>query len=235
MSIAALTDPGCENRPNQDRFLAREFDNHAMLLVVADGMGGVAGGEVAAEIAVQTIGRLDPAGLGPDQVMLRLVHTAEEAIMARAEAEPERRDMGTTLTVVLAADGQARWAHVGDCRLYHLAGKTLRRMTRDQNLAQFMVDEGELTPSQAQGHPLARMLDQCLGCGDCRPAFGAFPVAAGDLLLVCSDGLHGMVTDQEIEQMLTSDQDLETKARALLDLALERRAPDNVTLVLAGV
>ena len=220
---------------NQDRPLARKYDNGAVLLVVADGMGGVSGGEVAAQIAVEQFRRLDPASPRPGSVLLDRVHKAEEAIMARAEADPHRPEMGTTLTAVLAVAGQAHWVHVGDSRLYHRAGGDLRRVTRDQNMAQLLVDEGELTPGQAQGHPLSSLLDQCVGCGDCRPAFGVFPVAPGDQLLVCSDGLHGLVSDLEIGLILGSGREVEAQAQALLDLALERQAPDNVTLVLAEV
>lgn len=235
MNLAALTHAGCQRTYNQDRHLAHAYDNGAILLAVADGMGGVAGGEMAAELAVEQIGRLDPARPQPGQMLLELVHRAEKTIMARAGTDPDRPDMGTTLTAVLALGGQAHWVHVGDSRLYHLTEGNLRRVTRDQNMVQFLVDEGELTPEQAQGHPMAGFLDQCVGCGDCRPAFGVFPLAPADLLLVCSDGLHGVVSDPEIAETLGSGRDLEARAQDLMDLALERQAPDNVTLVLAQV
>jgi PPM family protein phosphatase len=145
--------------------------------------------------------------------------------------------MGTTLTAAVLDGPTLSWAHVGDSRLYVLHGDALEQVTVDQTLVQGLVEAGVITPEAARIHPMRHMIDQCVGCPECEPERGSRSIAPGDLLMLCTDGLHDILRVRDILAVLQGRNGtpvtLEDMARALVRAALDRGASDNVTVVLA--
>lgn len=235
LESAARTDRGLRRPGNEDAFLVME---EARVFAVADGMGGHAAGEVASRTAIETVERGAGALGGAEADEARLtewVRTANRLIRARAAADPETAGMGTTLTLLAVAPGGGTFhvAHIGDSRAYRLRAGSLRQLTTDHTWAQAQIDAGLLAPEQAAGHPFASVLTRALGTandvevdtleGELRP---------GDLLLLSSDGLSGMVEDADVEAILSQALPLSTMAEHLVEAANLRGGLDNVTVVL---
>ena len=234
---AAHTHPGHWRPINEDRFLVRELSAEAVLAAVADGMGGHAGGEIAAQSAVDSLAEFSPRPGADESQLVLAITAANDRVLDEASRRPGLQGMGCTLTVALVEKekGQLSWGQVGDSRLYLLRAGELRQLTTDQNLAQSLVAAGQLTPAEARESPYRHMLNQCVGCRECVPASGRLPVEAGDLLLLSTDGLHGELSAGKIRDLLTAESDLERLARALVQAALARGGKDNVTVVLAAL
>lgn len=231
---ASATDPGRVRQNNEDICFTRDDPG---FFAVADGMGGHAAGEVASHIAMDTlVTRLDEAGcaLSADD-LARVFADANRAILARAAAEPLKRGMGTTLTVLAAVEeGQALVAHVGDSRLYRFRESRLEQLTRDHTWVQEHVDAGVLTEENARHHPFASVLTRVLGTTtSATPDIEPVDVIPDDLFLLCSDGLSGMVDDPDIDAILAGRSPLARMAEQLIDAANDNGGLDNVTLVLA--
>ncbi len=203
------------------------------ILVVADGMGGHAAGEVASELAVETICRVyyELSGPVPDVLGWALLD-ANRAIRMWAENHPECKGMGTTCTALAVCNGEIWLAHVGDSRAYLLRGGHLTQLSQDQTLVAQMVRKGELTPEEAEHSPIRNVILQALGSKeDVAPAVWSepLPLSAGDILVLCTDGLFGVVDDATIAEhagRLPPDQACE----ALINAALAAGAPDNVSV-----
>lgn len=235
MKAFALTHVGRVRKRNEDRYVIREMANGSFLLAVADGMGGEAGGDRAAEMMRERLANLDFQADDRESALAQAVKDVSVAIQNEGERDPGLEGMGTTVTGALVRDGMAHYVHVGDTRMYLLRDKALIQLTRDQNWVQFLVDEGDLTQEEAKHHALRNVLDQCVGCRDCEPETGRFPVERGDLLMLSTDGLHGEVPDGTIAEILNSDRIIEDKARALVTAALGSGGKDNITVVLAEI
>ncbi|MCF8042380.1 MAG: protein phosphatase 2C domain-containing protein [Desulfarculaceae bacterium] len=235
MRFFAQTHRGLKRPTNQDRYLARELPDGRVLAAVADGMGGMAGGEVAASMAVDLLGEtMDPSpdshvGLG--EVFMSICRR----VYAKAQAETELEGMGTTLTAVLASPERVDWAHVGDSRLYRWRGGSLIQLTSDDTAAAFMAEEGMIDSEEAAVHPARHVLFDCVGCGDCDPHTGNFRPEPGELLLLTSDGLHDKVSRAAIAEVLASGGDMDELVHALVELALATGGSDNITAVLVRV
>jgi serine/threonine protein phosphatase PrpC len=234
---AAVTDVGRVRQQNEDAWLSIPETG---LFAVADGMGGHAAGEVASQLAVETIaeelGASAPATADAARSELeRAVVAAARRIHDQASRSPERRGMGTTVTALwLLPAGRAALAHVGDSRAYRFRGGTLQRLTHDHTWVQEQVDRGILTREDARVHPASAMLTRALGTDPgVEPDLLEFDWRPGDLFLLCSDGLTGPVDDEEIEEKLRASGDPEEAATSLVALANRRGGPDNVTVLLA--
>ena len=233
--FAGLTDQGRVRARNEDALLQRPERG---LFAVADGMGGHAGGDVASRIAVDVLDEhLLAAGRtsGPDEIEAA-IRAAHEAILRAARAESELEGMGTTLTTLLVHHDGCAIGHVGDSRAYRLRGGALEQLTRDQTWVQDQIDAGVLTPEQARRHPYSAMITCALGIADVEldvqlPDPGC---EAGDLFLLCSDGLTARLDDRDIAELLVPD-DLDGTARALVDAANAAGGPDNITVVLVRI
>lgn len=227
-----LTDRGLKRSRNEDRFLVRELEGGTWLLAVADGMGGGARGDLAAQAVVDVLAEQpdfpDPA----DEALAAALLTAHSRIQALVGENLGQEDMGTTATAAVFTAGWVYWAHVGDSRLYHQSRGRLRQVTTDHRFLQDLLADGTMTPEQAAVHPLRNVLDQCVGCSECRPDSGRFRVEAGDRLLLCSDGLTLHLDDKEIAAALTAAQEPRTAAEALVQAALDRGGGDNVTVIM---
>lgn len=234
----ALSDRGRRRARNEDSYLVRPDKR---LYAVADGMGGHAAGDVASRMAIEALDREFPDRAPEDDVeaIERLLVDATSAancdILEVGRREADKRGMGTTLTtLVTPVNGNGCIiAHIGDSRAYRARSGGLEQLTTDHTWVQQQVDLGALTLKTARSHPLSSVLTRVLGVDEgVPPDVLRSDVAPGDVFLLCSDGLTGMVDDASIAALLTEDGALEEIARALVDAANERGGYDNSTVVL---
>jgi serine/threonine protein phosphatase PrpC len=230
--FARLTDTGRQRRANEDSFFARK-----PLFVVADGMGGAQAGEIASGIAVSVFERGLPDGPGsPEQRLVGMVGDANEQIHDLSVADPEHAGMGTTLTALYVGEEDVAVAHVGDSRLYVWRDGELRKLTRDHSLVEELVEEGRLTPEEADEHPQRSIITRALGPEhNVQVDSQTFSARDGDVFLVCSDGLTSMVSEAHIAQRLAAGMPLAEAARTLVADANEAGGRDNITVVLVRV
>jgi len=215
----------------------------AQLIVVADGMGGHAAGEVASRIAVKVLEKLTPTLTAEDidedsveDLLMHSLHSIDAEIAAVAEEEIEKRGMGTTLTALLIIRGnRIALLHVGDSRCYRLRGNTLEQLSNDHTVIQELLDQGAISQAEAAEHPQRSMLTQALrGDGDVTPVLQMYEVKKGDRYLLCSDGLSGVLTDKEIKVGLKKS-DKDEALKFLNDATYINGAPDNVTILIADI
>ncbi|MDO5493530.1 MAG: protein phosphatase 2C domain-containing protein [Nesterenkonia sp.] len=227
--FAARSNTGVVRSKNDDSGYAGRY-----FAVVADGMGGHAGGNVASASTVLDLAHLDTRGFtAPDTVLPDEIQTANAFLNRLVQANPKLAGMGTTITSLLITDDRMQFAHIGDSRAYRLKKGRFRQVSKDHTFVQRLVDEGRLDPAQAEHHPHRNVLMRVLGDVDASPELDitSFPVEAGERWMLCSDGLNAVVSDRLIEQKLRSTQSLESIVDDLVDLTIEGGAPDNVTVV----
>lgn len=235
MLVESMSHRGLLRENNEDRFLVRLFENGGGMLAVADGMGGHAAGEVAAELALASIEEMSADIADPSQSLLRSMEKAQKAILEASGCDAGLGGMGTTLTLVAVSQGIAHWAHIGDTRLYLFRAGELRRITDDHTIPGMLFKRGEISKEQARLHPFGNVLLRCVGCEKCTPDTGMFETNAGDLLMVSSDGLHDLIPDGEIAAVLATDRGLGEKLSCMVALCLARGGRDNITAVVAAV
>ena len=225
------TDTGRQRRENEDSALAR-----APVFVVADGMGGAQAGEVASRIAIEAFEPgLDGSG-SPEERLADRVREANREIYDRSRTDHGREGMGTTLTAAYLDDGSVAIAHVGDSRAYLFRDGKLTRLTQDHSLVDELVRRGKLTEEQAAEHPQRSIITRALGPEpEVEVDTWTYPVRRGDVLLLCSDGLTSMITEQRIAEILGSSSNLEEAADRLIGDANEAGGRDNITVVLTRV
>lgn len=238
--VAQLSDVGRVRSENQDYSIlsapADEVDrDKGKLMVVADGMGGHRGGATASRMAA-TIAKDEYYRDGDTDIVASLTRALERAnarIYAESQINPELRGMGTTCSALVVHGREGYFAHVGDSRIYSIRDGQISQITDDHSLVASMVREGLLTTQEAEVHPRRNVLQRSMGVGQTVEidARSAFEVRPGDTFVLCSDGLHGLVKSDEI--LTISQLGIEDAARELVRLAMERGAPDNVTVVLA--
>ncbi|MDR3261677.1 MAG: Stp1/IreP family PP2C-type Ser/Thr phosphatase, partial [Tannerella sp.] len=223
--ILSATDVGLVREVNEDSCGIAETPN-GIVCVVCDGMGGHSGGEVASGIAVNCIVRYLSREACPDarQALKEALEFANLQIIGTASERPELQDMGTTACVLLVQDDRVWFAHAGDSRIYLYVAKEkrLHRLTRDHSFVQGLVEQGMITEEEAETHPNKNRILKALGIRDNPDAeICKTPVlpAKGDMFLVCSDGLSGMVSDKQIQDVLSDKTDLSQKETRLMELA----------------
>jgi serine/threonine protein phosphatase PrpC len=224
----AGTDTGRQRRANEDSLLAR-----APLFVVADGMGGAQAGEVASRLAVEAFqhGLLDASE--PQVEMAALAQAANSRIHKHSHSNAEQAGMGTTLTAVYVGENEVSIAHVGDSRAYCMRDGELLRLTEDHSLVDELIRQGRLTPAEAVEHPQRSVITRALGPEvavdvDTR----AFRARAGDVYLLCSDGLTTMVPEEQLAAVLRDHPRLRDAGEALIAAANDAGGRDNITVVL---
>lgn len=215
---------------NEDRLLTIQHADGSLLLAVADGMGGMAGGDLAASLAAKDLKSASRDGLTP-QDLQQAATRAHESIRQRAATNPALDGMGTTLTAALLRQDKLYWVHAGDSRAYRLRGKKLEQLTTDHRFFTSMLQAGDITMEEAQRHPLWNVLEQCLGGEELQLETGGTDLSAGDVLLLCTDGLHDEVPQEILQWILSSGDEPETLVRRLLQAALEAGGKDNVSLI----
>jgi protein phosphatase len=210
------------------------------LYVVADGMGGHAGGDVASALAVQHLSRLDRAYSSVDEARETLFTNILEAgreLTSTVEEHPELTGMGTTVSAMIRVGSQMVIAHIGDSRIYRLREGVLEQITSDHTFVQRLVDSGRITPEEAAVHPRRSVLMRVLGDVDAEPEVDTHVVDTqpGDRWLLCSDGLSGYVPERDIAETLLTIDDVELLCHKLITQTLSEGAPDNVTVVVVRV
>jgi serine/threonine protein phosphatase PrpC len=237
------TDVGLVRSENQDfgtyTTASEESVSHpgGRLLIVADGMGGHRGGATASRLAGETVKMqyLDSETSDIPTALRQSLARANARIFSEAQSNPELRGMGTTTSVLAVRDHHGWLAHVGDSRIYLVRNGTIQQLTDDHSLVATMVREGLLTSQEAETHPRRNVLQRSMGVAedveiDVR---GPFELREGDTFILCSDGLHGVVKEQELQDIAAGT--IEEAADEFLRRALERGAPDNVTVIVARV
>ncbi|HEV7764898.1 MAG TPA: Stp1/IreP family PP2C-type Ser/Thr phosphatase [Thermoanaerobaculia bacterium] len=237
------TDVGLVRSENQDFGIytnaTEESTSHpgGRLLIVADGMGGHRGGATASRLAGETVKMqyLDSETTDIPTALRQSLSRANARIYSEAQSNPELRGMGTTTSVLAVRDHFGWLAHVGDSRIYLVRDGVIKQLTDDHSLVATMVREGLLTSAEAETHPRRNVLQRSMGVSeeveiDVR---GPFELREGDTFILCSDGLHGVVKEHELQEIATGT--IEEAADEFLRRALERGAPDNVTVIVARV
>lgn len=235
MKTFAYTHIGFIRKKNEDRYLIREINGGSTLLAVADGMGGENAGDYAAELIMDMLSGVQRGAIENERQLYQVVKTVDREITDKVEVNSDLEGMGSTVTCVLIRDGIFYWAHVGDSRLYVMQEKELIQVTTDQNMAQFLLDEGDITIEEARLHPSQKQLDQCVGCGDCKPETGQQEIETGNLIILTTDGIHGEINAETISSVLTASADIETKAKSLIKAAMDAGGKDNMTIVIAEI
>ncbi|MBN0038649.1 Stp1/IreP family PP2C-type Ser/Thr phosphatase [Cellulosimicrobium cellulans] len=235
LRYAARSDVGLVRSNNQDSGYAGPH-----LLVVADGMGGHAGGDVASSIAIAALAPLDGESHGPDDALAELERSIDHArqdLVDRSVTDPELVGMGTTVTAILRAGNKLAMAHLGDSRAYLLRDGELTQVTTDHTFVQHLVDTGRISPDEAETHPQRNVVMRVLGDFDIdlTPDMSVREAKPGDRWLLCSDGLSGFVSPETIAQTLADVPDVDECADHLLQLALRAGSTDNVTVVVADI
>jgi protein phosphatase len=225
---------------NEDSFFA-EADSRRGVFVVADGMGGHAAGEVASEMAVQIVARAllqIESVIAPDAEgrAAQAMRDANRAIYDRMLAENDKQGMGTTASVLVLSDDRYLIAQIGDSRIYMLRDGALVQITKDHSYVQEQVDAGLLTPEQARYHPYSNVITRCVGAGESvEPDLYTGDVKSGDVFLVASDGLTGMVDDRRLQQILLARSGPGRIVDTLIAEANGRGGLDNITAIVVQV
>ncbi|THB64425.1 MAG: serine/threonine-protein phosphatase [Desulfovibrio sp.] len=230
-TYASLTHAGNVRPNNEDSLFTQQYGDGSVLAAVADGAGGESAGEVASGLGIKTLMEFNPETWDPEGSLARLVITAHERVLTASTHREDLDGMGSTMTVYYLRDSYVYWAHVGDSRLYLLRDGNPNRLTTDHTIPGLLRFQGEIDEYRARTHPMRNFLLQCLGCRTCEPESGVIDVFPGDILLACSDGLYGELTDETLVQELTNSATLEAKLRKLLDLALDAGGRDNISMV----
>jgi predicted Zn finger-like uncharacterized protein len=254
LDVAGVTSVGRERTRNEDSFLVQHLtwsdlnENHQLaLVIVADGMGGHAGGDQAARLTLRTIGtilaplltgalntqRVDVTRAGLAKSIDAAIKEANRVVQQAAAGDKRYKGMGATAAVVVVWNGRVVIGHVGDCRVYHQQAGQLKQVTRDQTLVNRMVELGQLTPDEVAGHPAGNQVLQAVGARtNIEPAHFKLKLAPGDWLLVACDGLHGQVDYGTIQANVSrAPPSAPLLAGRLVDLADQSGGADNCTVV----
>jgi PPM family protein phosphatase len=226
---AGFTDPGRKRRRNEDSFVI-----DPPLFAVADGMGGAQAGEVASRLAAAAFREFhDVDDLDPEERLAAIIQEANRRIYERAAGDAQVSGMGTTITAALVGGDALVIGHVGDSRAYRLRSGRFEQLTDDHSLVADLVRSGRLTPEEADAHPQRSVITRALGT-DREVDVDTFvvPVEAGDLFLLCSDGLTTMIEDDGIRDLLSATRDLEQAGKGLVKAANKAGGEDNITVVL---
>jgi protein phosphatase len=226
----ARTDTGHQRSTNEDAHLAR-----APVFVIADGMGGAQAGEVASQLAITHFAQGLPGedGDSPQERLTRAVQEANAEIHALSERDARRAGMGTTLTAAYVGAGEVSFAHVGDSRGYLLRDGELARVTEDHSLVEELLRQGRLTEEEAEEHPQRSIITRALGPEpDVEVDTVTLTAAAGDVYLICSDGLTSMVSEATVAEIMREADGITAAADRLVAAALDAGGRDNVTVVL---
>jgi PPM family protein phosphatase len=238
--VAGLSDVGCQRENNEDSYIYwepadnDEFERKGRLAIIADGMGGHEGGLEASRLAVETVREVYDAGFrdDPQAMLIEGFATAHARIRDYAERHPAFFGMGTTCTALVVRGPQLYFAHVGDSRLYRVREGRIQRLTRDHSYVSRLVESGLVRAEDAERHPQRHILTGALGAGlelQVESAEPGLQVREGDELLLCTDGLWGVVSEEELENALRGNPPAACCA-LLVELARKRGGPDNITL-----
>jgi PPM family protein phosphatase len=243
VELANLTDVGNVRLENEDYYCYLEpaaeedFDRKGRLIAIADGMGGHVGGKIASTLALDSLRAVFENGSAADpdpaELLVSGFARAQQAIVSHIESHPELDGMGTTCTAAILHRGNLFYGHIGDSRLYLLHGGNFGPVTQDHSLVNQLLESGAITPDQAAGHQQKNVLTRALGMDSAEVAAdfsGApIPLSPGDVLVLATDGLHGVVSTEEIGQLVATQSPYDA-CRTLVATAKERGGLDNITV-----
>ena len=238
MNMWGITDRGAVREENQDSYTLIRLSDEQMVAVVCDGMGGARAGNVASTMAVDEFAlrfnaMWDVGERTASTLLETAASTANEAVCRRSMSDSACFGMGTTMVAVLLDGGQATVLNEGDSRAYHITPEDIRQITRDHSLVEDLVRRGELTPEQARIHPNKNLITRALGSEtELHADLFRTEVEPGQYILLCSDGLSNVVSEQEILYEVLHGGEADQCCERLLNIAMKRGAPDNVTAVL---
>lgn len=238
LNFIGCSDPGLIRSNNQDAYY---IDPEGRFFIVADGMGGHAGGEQASRIATEQIKaylHLNwESSKSSEQLLEQALQQANQAILLDQQNHPERADMGTTVVVVILRSPESPWcAHVGDSRLYRMRSAQLEQVTEDHTWVARALKMGEIRSDEARIHPFRHVLSRCLGREDLHQIdLQPLDVKVGDRLLLCSDGLTEELADQKIADYLKDTPLIDKAAFSLVEAAKEQGGHDNITVVIVAL
>lgn len=241
VELANLTDAGCQRDHNEDYYgyfepeCEEEFRAKGRMLAIADGMGGHAGGQVASGLAINALRDVFLSGetSDPESLLIGGFIRAQQTILAVSADHPELDGMGTTCTAAILKGRQLTFGHIGDSRLHLVRRGCISQLTHDHSLLNQLLERGEITAEEAAAHENRNVLTAALGMKSEQVSADFSPepleLDAGDILVMTSDGLHGVVSAAEIAEIVSLQRPNEA-CRALVNLAKERTGPDNITI-----
>lgn len=235
--IAKATDVGVTRQLNEDSMTVFDSPN-GQVMAVCDGMGGQAAGDMASQLSCSIIESIltDNTFSSPEEAIQRSVLAANQGVLNRAAQNPDLEGMGSTCVMLIIKDGRVHCGWVGDSRIYYISNHTIRQISHDQSYVQQLVDSGQITAEEAVNHPQKNEITNCIGLqGMTAPETIPVPIVPepGSIFMLCSDGLSGMMSDQQIERVLSNSQmTLQQKADRLVAMANEAGGLDNITVEL---
>lgn len=243
MNFVAKTDIGTLRKRNEDAFF---FDDEKRIFVIADGMSGHARGDIASRIALQVFEEwvadtpVTLSDLGPIQrldILEKLAIEANRQVFTMGQDSHQYHRMGTTLTGGFVTPSYLAYVHVGDSRLYVLHQNTLTQITTDDSLVQKMIEKGEITPEEGRVHAKRNIITQAVGLSEeVTLTTDVCPLARGDIILACTDGLHDLITDDtETQKIISEANTLEEACEELISKAISYGGTDNVTVLLVNI
>ena len=234
-SVGNHTHKGMVRKVNQDSFRSVKTA-WGDLYVVADGMGGHKGGEIASKLTVTFLcddfknNRVE----NPTKFLTEKLVLADEVVRKKADADNKLNGMGTTVVAVIIKNNKAYYAHVGDSRIYLFRNKKGTQLTKDHSYVQQLVDQSLIKPEEAENHPQKNKILQAIGIGNVKPSSDTTGLYKNDVLLLCSDGLSGEVNKEEMWSFIESSSPMES-CKNLVNLANKRGGPDNSTVIIIQI
>ena len=239
MTGFARSDIGKAREINQDYYSIPKPEDKLPLFILADGMGGYNGGEIASSLATTSaksyiennFDKIEHNKEAILELMKNAIEYANMVVFEKSKQEPNLEGMGTTLDICFIYNNKVYIGHVGDSRIYRIRGELIRKLTKDHSYVQQLVEDGKITRQEAEHHPKKNMLLKALGCtAYVEPDLRARNMETGDILLMCSDGLTNMVAEKEIYRVVKENPGI--SAKVLVDLANEAGGYDNITVVI---
>lgn len=237
--VFAKSDIGKVRELNQDYYYISQESDEPKIYILADGMGGYKGGEIASRLATETVKQYIlnnfSTTVKEKEEILKLIHNAVEyanmVVYEKAKENPELEGMGTTLEVCLIYNNKAYIGHIGDSRIYRIRKEVIRKLTKDHSYVQKLLEDKKITRDEAKTHPKKNMLTKALGCTPyVEPDLRARNFEKGDIFIICSDGLTNMVEEQRIYEL--ARENVETAAEKLVSEANEAGGFDNITVII---
>ena len=239
--VVVKTDIGKVRDLNQDYYYISKETEEPKIYILADGMGGYKGGEIASKLATETVKQYISNNFSntvkEKEEILKLIHDAVEyanmVVYEKSKENPELEGMGTTLEVCLIYNNKAYIGHIGDSRIYRIRKEIIRKLTKDHSYVQKLVEDKKITRDEAKNHPKKNMLTKALGCTPyVEPDLRARNFEKGDIFIICSDGLTNMVEEQRIFEL--AKENIKTAADKLVAEANEAGGIDNITVIIIG-
>ena len=237
--VFAKTDIGKAREKNQDYYYVSEENDEPKIYILADGMGGYKGGEVASKLATESVKKYIQSNfdsiIKDKESILKLIASAVEyanmVVYEKSKENKELEGMGTTLEVCLIYNNKAYIGHVGDSRVYRIRNEVIRKLTKDHSYVQQLIEDKKITREEAKTHPKKNMITRALGCTPyVEPDLRARNFEKGDIFILCSDGLTNMVEEKQIYEIIKED--IQNAAERLVDEANQAGGYDNITVII---